>query len=72
VAKQLAQDMPGLQYDPATDEFVREDHCGPEYESLERFSPSLIDIDGVPTKVYAIGAWSWCWEPFDETMAAAN
>lgn len=72
VAKRLAQDMPGLQYDPATDEFVREDHCGPEYESLERFSSSLIDIDGVPTKVYAIGAWSWCWEPFDETMAAAN
>lgn len=35
VARQLAQDMPGLQYDPATDEFVREDHCGPEYESLE-------------------------------------
>lgn len=68
VAKKIAQDMPGLQYEPETDEFVMEDHSAPEGEGLERFSSSVINVDGVPTKVYAIGAWSWCWASCEGTI----
>lgn len=71
-AKKLALDMHGLQYDSEKDEFVcvdPEELVGP---SEERFPASVIDIEGVPTKVYAIGAWSWTWEPVEPCLEAVN
>lgn len=71
-AKKLALDMHGLQYDSEKDEFVcadPEELVGP---SEERFPASVIDIDGVATKVYAIGAWSWTWEPAEQSLETAN
>jgi hypothetical protein len=71
VAKQLAIEMPGLQYDDEMDQFVFFHHEGATGSELEQFTATTIDVDGTQTKVFAIGAWSWCWEPFGAAAIAA-
>lgn len=72
VAKQLAQDMPGLQYDFDKGEFLSVDTEEPDSDRRETFPATVIDVEGIPTTVFAIGAWSWCWVPFTGAETAGH
>ncbi|HJP68164.1 MAG TPA: hypothetical protein VJ846_04610 [Sphingomicrobium sp.] len=53
----------GFKYDAEKDQFVFDD---PEYADdptyqADSFKPETITVDGQQIKVYAIGAFSWCW-----------
>ncbi|WP_300655871.1 hypothetical protein [Hydrogenophaga sp.] len=58
--KQLASLMPNLRFVEEGDAFIHT-ACEIDEEDLE-FKAQLIEVNGHPTKVYAIGAGIWCWD----------
>ncbi|VWC80362.1 hypothetical protein BLA39750_01151 [Burkholderia lata] len=54
----------GLRYDAEGDKFIMDDGDGEDlYETV--FASEVVLVDGNPIKVYAIGAFGWCWNKDD-------
>ena len=64
-AKELMTETPNLRYDEHRDVFIATMEGYPAGEDEEVYGAETVDIGGTPTKVYAIGAFSWCWELAD-------
>ena len=60
--RSLLEHMPDLRYDSARDAFIsKASDDGDEREDDVYLAETHV-IDGLPIKLYAIGAGSWCWD----------
>lgn len=52
------------QYDETSDTYLVQHSADPTDFEPDRFEEVKIEIEGLETKAYAIGAYSWAWEIF--------
>lgn len=59
--------LKGLKYEAEKDQFVLNDpaYANDSTYEAEIFTPQTITVDGQQIKVYAIGAFGWCWNKDD-------
>ncbi|MBK1901999.1 MULTISPECIES: hypothetical protein [Burkholderia] len=56
--------LDGLRYDAEGDKFIMDDGDGEVLDETV-FASRVVLVDGNPIKVYAIGAFGWCWNKDD-------